>query len=145
MTDVMYFQSIRIRFINDTAGGHYKTDTVFGYENAFNASFSSSIIPVYTGCTSLKKGPVIAIRHMVTPSVSFSYSPYYGAPWLGYWRYIPNDTSRVQSTEIFNISERHLWGPPQYKAGVVNFSISNNLEMKVRNRKDTVTGLKKSY
>jgi lipopolysaccharide assembly outer membrane protein LptD (OstA) len=143
MSDIMYFQSTRIRFVNDTAGGYYKTDTVFGYENAFQAGFSSSINTRLYGMYQLKKGPVIAIRHMVTPSVSFSYSPNYGADWLGYWRYIANDTNTVNPRK-YSIFQKGIYGgPPPDKAGVINFSISNNLEMKVRNRKDTITGTKK--
>ncbi|MEI6900123.1 MAG: putative LPS assembly protein LptD, partial [Bacteroidota bacterium] len=41
--DMMYFQSIRKRFVHDSAGGYYKTDTVPGFANAMMANFSSSL------------------------------------------------------------------------------------------------------
>jgi lipopolysaccharide assembly outer membrane protein LptD (OstA) len=140
LSDQMYSQSRRIKFVNDTAGGFYKEDTIYGFANAIMASYSSSINTRLYGMYQIKKGPIIAFRHMVTPSVSFSYSPYYGAEWLGYWRYVANDTNTVNPKKY---SIFPYGGPPQNKAGIVNFSISNNLEMKVRNRKDTITGVRK--
>jgi lipopolysaccharide assembly outer membrane protein LptD (OstA) len=143
LTDQMYFQSIRKKFVSDTAGGFYKTDTVFGFANAIEASYSSSINTRLYGMYQFKNGPIIAIRHMLTPSVSFSYSPYYGNEWLGYWRYVANDTN-THNPQKYSIFQNGIYGgPPLYQAGVINFSLSNNLEMKIRNRKDTITGMKK--
>ena len=90
-----------------------------------------------------KGGPIMAIRHMMTPSVRFTYTPNFGADFWGYYRYIENDTA-VYNPKKYSIFEESLFGgPPGAKSGIVSFSISNNLEMKVRNRKDTVTGMKK--
>jgi hypothetical protein len=84
-----------------------------------------------------------AIRHMVTPSVSFSYTPNWGDPILGYYRYIDNDTNQTYPTK-YSIFERSVYGgPPAQKSGMVSFTLSNNIEMKVRNRKDTVLGERK--
>jgi hypothetical protein len=89
-----------------------------------------------------KGGPIKAIRHMITPSVSFTYTPDWGAPGLGYWRTIANDTNRVPGE--YSIFQGGIYaGPPGQKSGIVSFGISNNLEMKVRNRKDTVNGFRK--
>ena len=88
-------------------------------------------------------GLILGIRHVMTPSVSFTYTPNFGAPGLGYWRYVTNDTNTVKPQK-YTIFENSLYGgPPANKSGVINFAISNNLEMKVRNRKDTITGMRK--
>jgi lipopolysaccharide assembly outer membrane protein LptD (OstA) len=143
LSDLMYFQTIRMKFVNDTAGGYYKTDTIIGFENAINGNFSSSVNTRLYGMYQFKSGPIIALRHVVTPSVSFTYTPDFGAPGLGYWRYIENDTNMVNPVK-YSIFKNGIYGtPPPGKAGVVNFAISNNLEMKIRNRKDTITGVKK--
>lgn len=149
LNDRMYLKSIRKRFINDTlvrggdtVVGYYKTDTVFGFANAFDANFSTSLNTRIYGMYQFKKGPILAFRHMVTPSVSFTYTPDFGSPVFGYWREIENDTNAVK--QKYSIFEKSIYGgPSQYNSGIVNFSISNNLEMKVRNRKDTVNGFKK--
>jgi hypothetical protein len=45
---------------------------------------------------------------------------------------------------IYSIFEQSLYGGPSYgKTGNIGFNISNNLEMKVTSKKDTVTGVKK--
>jgi len=90
-----------------------------------------------------KKGPLVAIRHMMTPTVSFSYTPDFGGSKLGYYRYIENDTNTL-NPQKYSIFQNGIYGgPPQFRAGVVSFVLDNNVEMKVRNRKDTVTGTKK--
>jgi hypothetical protein len=85
----------------------------------------------------------MAIRHMITPSVSFSYTPDFGAPFWGYYRPITNDTATVNPKEYSIFQGTIYGGPPAQESGLVSFSIANNLEMKVRNRKDTVNGFKK--
>ncbi|MCX6241844.1 MAG: putative LPS assembly protein LptD [Bacteroidetes bacterium] len=149
-TDRMYFKTIRKYYQKDTiinAGDTllpgYKTRQVSGFANAIDASFSSSINTRIYGMYQFKKGPLVAIRHMVTPSLSFSYSPDFAGATLGYYRYIENDTNTI-NPQKYSIFQQGIYGsPPQYRAGVVSFGLSNNLEMKVRNRKDTVTGTKK--
>ncbi|MEI6174594.1 MAG: putative LPS assembly protein LptD [Bacteroidota bacterium] len=149
ISDKMYLKTIRKYYQADTlieAGDTilpgYKTRNVSGFANAFDFSVSSSVNARIYGMYQLKGGPIKAIRHMVTPSVSFSYTPNWGAPGLGYYRTIENDTN-VNPT-VYSIFERSIYGgPPGQKSGMISFAISNNLEMKVRNRKDTLTGEKK--
>jgi lipopolysaccharide assembly outer membrane protein LptD (OstA) len=150
LTDVNYFSTIRMTYINvpvvvghDTFPGYVRTDTVYGLSNAVWGNFSSSINTRLYGMFQFKGGPIIAIRHMLIPTVSFSYTPEFGAPGFGYWRRIQNDTTTVDP-QTYSIFQGGIYGgPPKYKSGVLNFSLSNNLEMKVRNRKDTITGTKK--
>ncbi len=150
ITDRMYVKTIRKYYQADTVVEDgdtilpgYKTKNVSGFSNAFDFSVSSSLNTRLYGMYQIKGGPVIAIRHMVTPSVSFSYTPNWGAPGLGYYRNIENDTN-TRNPAVYSIFERtNYGGPPGQKSGMITFAISNNLEMKVRNRKDTVTGAKK--
>ena len=149
-SDKMYFSTIRKYFQKDTiiSSGDtilpgYKTLRVSGFANAIDASFSSSLNTRLYGMYQFKKGPVVAIRHMMTPTLSFSYSPDFGGSKLGYYRYIENDTNRINPQKYSIFQQGIYGGPPQYRAGVVSFVLDNNLEMKVRNRKDTVTGTKK--
>jgi lipopolysaccharide assembly outer membrane protein LptD (OstA) len=149
ITDRMYLQTIRKSYINeplitatDTLSGYYRTDTIYDFANSIDMSFSTSINTRLYGMYSFKNGPLKAIRHMITPSVAFSYTPDWGAPWLGYWRNIENDTNEVPG--YYSIFQNGIYGgPPGQKSGIVTIGISNNLEMKVRNRKDTVNGFKK--
>ncbi len=150
LTDRMYLKTIRKQFVddtlfrkNDTIVGYYQTRNVTGFENSIDFSYSSSLNTRLYGMYSFKRGPILAIRHMMTPSVSFSYTPNWGSPSLGYWRYVENDTN-IMNPGYYTIFQGGIYGgPPGQKSGMISFAISNNLEMKVRNRKDTITGFKK--
>ena len=143
-TDFMYFQTSRMRFISDTSGGYYKEDTLYGFTNAVNASFSSSVSTRLYGMYQFKGNGVInAVRHVITPSVGFSYVPNFGAAWLGYWRYAENDTATINPRKYSIFKNNVYGGPPQNSSGSINFALKNNIEMKVRNRKDTITGSRK--
>ncbi len=150
INDRMYFRTVEKNWIddtlfsgNDTIVGYLKTDTIDGFKNAFDASFSSSISTKIYGILQFGKGfPVQAIRHVITPKVTFSYTPEWGDPKWGYYKsyYDPNQDREIE----YSIFEGGIYGsPPKNESGAINFSLSNNLEMKVRSRKDTVTGTKK--
>jgi len=143
LNDRMYFQSVRKKFVPDTTGGKYVTDTVNGFVNAFDMSFSSSLTTKLYGMFLLKKGPLKAIRHVLTPTVSFTYTPFIDPGSAPLWRYIENDTNTV-NPQRYSILAQGIYGStPGQKSGVLNFSLGNNLEMKVRNRKDSITGIRK--
>lgn len=138
-----YFQADTLIQDGDTLLPGYKTRNQSGFANAFDFVVSSSLNTRLYGMYQFKRGPIKAIRHMVTPSVSFSYVPNFGAPSLGYYRYIDNDTNQTNPAR-YSIFEKTIYGgPPGQQSGMISFGISNNLEMKVRNRKDTITGTKK--
>ncbi|MCX6267029.1 MAG: putative LPS assembly protein LptD, partial [Bacteroidetes bacterium] len=150
-TDRMYLKTIRKYYQNDTIfdGSDtllpgYKTRDVSGFSNALDFSLSTSVNTRLYGMYQFNsKGLIKALRHMVTPSVTFYYTPDWGAPGIGYYRYIDNDTNHT-NPGVYSIYQGAIYGsPPGQKSGMVTFAISNNLELKVRNRKDTITGVKK--
>ncbi|MEI7724962.1 MAG: putative LPS assembly protein LptD [Bacteroidota bacterium] len=151
ITDRMYLKTIRRQYIDTvfitsdtiTVQRDLQTNNYSGFANAFDFSLSSSLNTRIYGMYQFKgKGLIRAIRHMVTPTVSFSYTPNWGAPELGYWRDVANSPYTVPTR--YSIFEKGIYGgPPGQKSGIVSFGISNNLELKVRNRKDTITGIKK--
>jgi len=144
LNDRMYFSTIRKKYVPSYIPGKDSlvVDTIQHFANAFDGNASTSINTTVYGMYQFKHWPVIAIRHMVTPSVSYTYTPDFGSAAWGYYRYAENDTNK--NPQKYSIFQGSLKGSPAArKSGVVNFSLRNNLEMKVRNRKDTVTGTKK--
>ncbi len=149
LTDRMYFESYRkywsndtIFEDNDTIVGYLVRDTINGFNNIFEFGFSSSVSTKIYGMVQFgKKFPVQAIRHVLTPSVSFSYRPDYGSDFWGYYdTYIDEDGEEVQYSKY----EGSIYGTPTAgKSGQIGFSFLNNLEMKVKSKKDTITGMKK--
>jgi hypothetical protein len=106
----MYFQTIRKRFIPEPKTTHDSlvTDTIYRFANAIDGSISSSFNTRLYGMFQFKKGPVIGIRHMLIPTISFSYTPNFGAPSLGYYKRIENDTTRYPCNLIPSSSMGHI-------------------------------------
>jgi lipopolysaccharide assembly outer membrane protein LptD (OstA) len=145
LNDRMYLKTIRKEYIPSSKEGvdSLVTETRQGFANEIDGNFSTGLSTYIYGMYQFKKGPVVAIRHMMTPTVSFSYTPDFGAASLGYWRPIGNDTNTTHPGR-YSIFEQGIYGgPPGQKSGLVGLALANNLEMKVKSKKDTVTGTKK--
>ncbi len=126
---------------NDTIIGYTVKDTILGFNNTFDYNINSSLRTKVYGMIRFKKGPLRAIRHVLTPSVGVSYTPDFGAEDWGYFDYYYDNTGKKV---IYSKYENYLYGsPPQNKSGSANFSLGNNLEIKVPSKKDTISGLKK--
>ncbi|NOR86000.1 MAG: hypothetical protein GQ527_00180, partial [Bacteroidales bacterium] len=127
----------------DTIPADVHTDTIHGFITAndfdFRSQFSTKLYGMYMFGNNF---PVNAIRHVVTPTVSFSYRPDFSEDQWGYYdSYYNSDT---QEEVQFSIFDGAVYGSPgSGKQGSLNFSLANNFEMKVRDRKDTLTGTKK--
>ncbi len=88
---------------------------------------------------------VQAVRHVISPSVSMSFSPEKGKAFNG-WRTLNYvDTLGVQKSYDYNIYQGQINSAPgKGKSATMSLSIGNNLEAKVRDMKDTTgTGTKK--
>lgn len=104
-------------------------------------STTASLQTTLYGGMKFKKGSVIqAVRHMMTPSIGFTYSPDFGSPNFGYYKNFYNAQGALTPYSIF---EKGIVGtPPSGMQGSLGLSIGNNVEMKVRSKKDS-TGVKK--
>lgn len=135
-----YFSTIRKEWdesimINDTLFGKVVTDTVSGFKAAREFSFSTGLSTRLYGLMQFRSGPVSAVRHVISPSLNFSMRPDFANPFWGYYKeyYDPNQ----DITHQYSIFEGSLYGgPPAGRSGNIGLSISNNLEMKVRSRRD---------
>jgi hypothetical protein len=88
-----------------------------------------------------KKGSAIqGIRHMVTPQLSFNYSPDFGDPKFGYYKNYYDANGALSPYSIFD--KGIIGAPTNGMVGAVGFSLGNNLEMKVKSKSDSV-GFKK--
>ncbi len=127
---------------NDTIYGREKIDTMPGFKAARDFSFSSGLSTRIYGQKAFAKGPVKAIRHVMSPSMSFSFRPDFADPFWGYYRHYYNP-ERNQDVR-YSIFEGALYsGPQPNRSGNLSFNVTNNLEMKVQNKKDTITGDRK--
>lgn len=147
-TERWYTQSHLKSWSNDTLFtnedpdvGYVAIDTLNGFNAVRDFNFSTSLSTTMYGMVVYKKGPVKAIRHVIKPSASFSIRPDFSSPEWGYYKYY---TSENGDTRKYSLYDGFIYGSaPEGRSGALNFRLSNNLEMKVRNRKDTITGERK--
>jgi lipopolysaccharide assembly outer membrane protein LptD (OstA) len=145
-----YTKTIRKSWIDDTiikngvtSFGYIDIDTISGFNTARDYSFNSSLSTTIYGMKQFRKGPLRAIRHVVRPSIGFSFVPNFGTEELGYWRTVQTD-AKGKTTKYSIFEGNSVSGaPPGQKSGAINFALGNNLEIKVRSLKDTVTGTQK--
>jgi len=138
-TEKWYMESIEKRWEQDSL----ITDTIKGFKRFGEVSTTVSLNTRFYGSYTFKDGsPVKAIRHVISPSASFTYKPDYSDPHYGYYKSVQADTlGNMQQYSIFDIG---IYSKPSTnEAGVLNLSLQNTLEMKVKSRKDSIQGEKK--
>lgn len=112
----------------------------FGLTQDFSASISMST-RVYGTYTILGNKKLQAVRHMITPSVSFNYKPELGVPINGYVNYDYVDVNGEMKTMEYNKYSGGIFSPPgKGEVAGLSFSLGNNVEAKVLKKNDT-TGL----
>ena len=122
-------------------------DTTYGFYRIYD--YSASIAASTTLYGFFKPLPFLGnkvemIRHRFEPSISLSGQPDFGSSRFGYYDefdYVDAYGRNIHYT--YSPFSHNTYGVPgQGKAGSVNFSIDNNIEMKIRSDKDS-TGFKK--
>ncbi len=112
----------------------------FGVTQEFSGSVSMST-RLYGMFNFGNRGAIRKIRHMVTPSLSFSFRPEMGTPANGYRTLSYVDINGIQHNEDYNIYDGMIYGfPSRGKSASMGFSVGNNLEAKVFSKRDTTNG-----
>lgn len=125
----------------DAFTGIVTTDTVRGFHANREFSVSSSLSTRIYGMFQFKFGPLKALRHVINPTLSFTYHPDFGAASLGWWKEYTDTTGYVHRYSIFQNSL--YGGPPDGRSGNIRINIGNNLEVKVQNPFDTTAEVRK--
>ena len=146
-TDRMYSKKVT-RGWDNTLQKEVVKDTTYGFHNVYNWSMSvgasTKLYGFWVPNRKLFGDKIQAIRHVITPQVSFSYSPNFGARRYGYYdSYQYTDASgNVKLVEYSPYQDELYSVPGKYKTEMISWDVSNNIEMKVKSDKDT-TGYKK--
>ncbi len=147
-TDRWYFSRIDKDW--DMANQQEVRDTTYGFYRVydFNTSISAStkLYGFYTPMRKLFGDRVDKIRHVFTPSVSMSYHPDFADPMFKFYDTYQKVSVDKQNANkvtvedvIYSPYQHGMYGVPgQGTNGNINFTLKNNVEMKVRDRKDTV-------
>lgn len=141
LTDRMYTTKVRRQW--DPNAAAEVCDTTHSLYNVwdFNASVSLDT-KIYGFFRPMKflGDKVKMIRWVMTPTVSFSGSPDFSSKFFGYYgSYDMPGINGEMMTRKYSYFPNSLFGVPgQGKTGMVNFSLANNLEMKVKNSSDSI-------
>lgn len=119
-------------------------DTIYGFNRVFDFNLSLSANTKLYGF--YKPNPKVfgkklnMVRHVFTPTVSFSYAPDFGDSKWGYWdTYTKTDLEGNVSLVSYSPYAGSLYGSPSKgKTGMVSFDMSNNIEAKILNKDDSL-------
>jgi len=96
---------------------------------SFGVGFNTNIY----GTFNFKNSNLMAIRHVIRPTFSFNYKPD-----LSGKHYYTTQVDTFGNKLSFSEFEGSLFSPyPQGEFGGITFGVDNNLEMKLRSKKDT--------
>ena len=120
-------------------------DTTYGFYNVYDwrmsVSASTKLYGFWVPSRKIFGDKIQAIRHVLSPQVSFSYAPDNGSRYYETYQ----KTNPDGSVELVEYSpfQNSLYGiPSRGKTGSITFDLGNNLEMKIKSDKDS-TGFKK--
>ena len=141
-TEYWYLKELDWRYDAETNSSI--ADTVRGFSRAFayntSASFTSRLYGTFNapkGSWLNEKMGLIAVRHVLIPSVGLSYRPNFSNENYGIYKEVLTD-SVSGNTQLRSRYEGFIFGSPGAgQSGVISFSLNNNFEMKVRDKADS--------
>lgn len=125
-----------------------RQDTTYGFNRVYNynlaVSANTKLYGFYKPIKAIFGDKVQMIRHVFTPSVSYSLTPDFGDSKYGYYKsYTYTDAQGEVRTVDYSPYAGSLYGVPgKGRSGSINMDVSNNVEMKVRTDRDS-TGVRK--
>ena len=143
-TERWYFKKVELAWNNET--GRVETlDPENGFYRIYNynagISLSTTLYGQWQVREKYKNMKLQALRHTITPSVSFAYAPDFSNQKYGYYQTIQSDTTG--RTTVYSPFSNNSYGVPgSGKSMAMTFNLSQSLEAKVRSDRDS-TGVKK--
>ena len=145
-TDRMYSNKILKSW--NTATQTEVVDTLHGFYNVYDwrlsLGMSTKLYGMFKPSPKFLGGKILALRHVITPTVTFNYAPDFSTANYGYYdSYQKTDADGNVTLVQYSPYERGMFGVPgKGKTGSFTFDLGNNVEMKIKSDKDS-TGYKK--
>lgn len=123
------------KIVKETKDGFYHIQD-------FNLSVSANtkLYGFYTPSKKIFGDKIQKVRHVLTPSVSFSYAPDFSKDSWGYYEeLVKTDAEGNVSTVKYSPFSSGMYGVPgKGKTGSVSFDVDNNIEMKFKDKNDSI-------
>ena len=146
-TERWYLRKVKQSYdASPTSRDHVKRDTINGFNRLYDYNLSLQMNTKLYGMYKplFMKSKELQIRHVFTPTVSYTYTPDFGKSRYGYYdtyTYTDED-GEVRTVEYSPYEGAVYCYPGKNMSQNISFSIDNNIEMKMKSDKDT-TGYKK--
>lgn len=129
----------------DEDNGTLVSDTLSGFKALRTFSTSASLSTMLYGLFNFgDKGSLRAIRHVISPSLSYTFSPDFSTEFWGYY-YAVQTGDRLAELQYYSYFDSGVGisSPPGFggQQQSISFSLSNNFEAKVADKSDS-TGTK---
>jgi len=129
--EVWYFD--RLNKTYDAVNNKIVTDTITGFSAFREYSGALSLATTFYGMFNFKKGNIEAIRHVVRPSVSYSYRPDFSS----YNEEVQKTADPNDYLEYSPFANGIFGSPGTGLSNSLNFGLDNNLEAKLRKKDST--------
>ena len=139
-----YFKKVEKQWNNET-NQLENLDPEYGFYRLYDYNAGVSMSTIFYGQWQVrekyKNFKLQALRHTVTPSISFSYAPDFGNQKYGYFKTVQADSTG--RTQVYSPFTENAYGiPSSGRSAALNFTLSQSLEAKVLSKQDT-TGMSK--
>lgn len=135
-----YFEKLDWAQRQDSTRAIFVQDTIPGFNRVANYGVSMSLVTRIYG-TYIARNPdsrIRAIRHIINPSIGFSYRPDFADPKYDYFQRFESATPG-RAPELRPRHQGFAYGASgSGESSSINFGINNTIEMKVKSKKDTV-------
>lgn len=139
-TEVWYPKELRYSYDAELEG--VRVDTLRGFSRAGFYNTGATMNTTIYGTYFFSGKKIQAIRHVIIPSIGFSYSPDFSDPKRGNYQEVQinaqGDTRLLSKFNGFAYG-----GPGTGSSASMNFGVTNNIEMKVRAKNDSIEEFKK--
>ena len=118
------------------------TDTIKKLTRGYEYSFSTNLNTKIYGLIQFPKSKITAIRHVMSPNISFNYKPDFSSSKYDYYKNVQNNING--DVISYSIMENGIYGSPSKgRNGNIGFNLNNILEVKIKSSKDTLNNMKK--
>lgn len=140
-SEVWYPKELKYTYVPEEEG--VRIDTVRRFSRAGSYSSGASVNTRLYGFYAIGGKKIEAIRHVMTPSIGFSYSPDFGDT-EKFDNYQEVQINESGDTRLLSKYEGFTYGgPSRGESASMSFSLSNNIEMKVKTKNDSIDEYKK--
>ena len=123
-------------------GTYIVTDTIKKLTRGHEYSFSTNLNTKIYGLIQFSKSKITAIRHVISPNISFNYKPDFSSSKYDYYKNVQNNING--DVISYSIMENGIYGSPSTgRNGNIGFNLNNILEIKIKSSKDTLNNMKK--